>query len=338
MNYVEWLRVRRALKITLICLGALLAIGGVARVATWSFWSNSMLHISSLLNDKDSHVTHLVLPNGSKETIVDNPRERVHVTIVDNGYAGKHIEIMDRSAKPASGGIDYAGATQVRVMPVRGGKLTVVDTNAPTFVGDYAVFGAIVAMILATCLGAPLARENDGHLEIAATKPRSREFLALQALLTDAGGIVLAFVIGVAFAFVLHAIFQEPAVSFTPGDGLAVAIAVLGSLAWYAMLAAATASLHRGYGTIVGFAWPGALIVVAVALLVTPVNALTTALHYVFVPLSYLDPLRYLNLEASTNTGRMIVSPHAYFEPTMLAVLTLVYSALAILQWRRVEA
>ena len=160
--------------------------------------------------------------------------------------------------------------------------------------GYFVVFGAVVALIVATMLGAPFARENDGHLEVALTKPVDRIGLALMTMGVDAVGIIAALAIGTLFGIGLHTIFFPPWITFHFVDVIMIVSGIIAPLSWYAMLAAATSSLRRGYGAIIGIAWPVAAIVGGLSLVDPNDNALAALIHMVFWTLSRIDPLVYI--------------------------------------------
>ena len=141
-----------------------------------------------------------------------------------------------------------------------------MERNHEMSFGYFIVFGGVVALFVATILGAPFARENDGHLEVALTKPVDRAALALMTIGVDAAGIVAALAVGTLFGIGLHTIFFPPWITFHLVDAIAIVFGVVAPLAWYAMLAAATSSLRRGYGAILGIAWPVAAIVAGLSL------------------------------------------------------------------------
>ncbi len=339
MTYVEWLRVKRVLRLTLIVLAIFLLIGGVARIWVSRLTTDALTHFSSLEGDRGSTVTHTTLPDGSTQTVIDNPRKQAHVTIVDRGYQGLHIEAIEPHEGHDKPETVYAGTISVhQSLTDKNLALTVVDTNSATFFADYAIIALLVAFITATVLGAPFARESDGHLEIAATKPISREGFALASMGVDAAGIVAAYVIGILFAIALHSIFQAPHIVFATADAIAVGFGLMGSIAWYALLTAATASMRRGYGVLLGLSWPAAGLVFGLSY-VQPSNAFATAIHWIFGLLNYLNPVRYMGPHIDIGSqGEPLIGGSASQDFIVLVVLIAIYGALAVVQWRRVEA
>jgi hypothetical protein len=202
--------------------------------------------------------------------------------------------------------------------------------------GSFVVFGVVVALIVATMLGAPFARENDGHLEVALTKPIDRIGLALMTIGVDAVGIVAALAVGTLFAIGLHTIFFPPWISFHFIDLIVTVFGIIAPLSWYAMLAAATSSLRRGYGVIIGIAWPVAAIVAGLSLIDPNDNEMAALVHTVFWTLSRIDPLVYMHF----TPDNMSLSADPTWLPrlAMLAILAAGYGVVAVAQWRRVEA
>jgi len=101
------------------------------------------------------------------------------------------------------------------------------------------------------------------------------------------------------------------------------------------LLTAASASLRRGLGAVVGVAWPVAIFLPSVARVHTT-SPVASAILSVFRALNYLNPIGYMrNLFL---TGATMPTMADGFAILMLALLTAVYVALAVAQWQRVEA
>jgi hypothetical protein len=211
-----------------------------------------------------------------------------------------------------------------------------MEGNHEMSFGTFVVFGAVVALIAATMLGAPFARENDGHLEVALTKPVDRASLALMTIGVDAAGIIGALVVGTLFGLLFHMIFFPPWITFHFVDGIVIVFGIIAPLSWYAMLAAATSSLRRGYGAILGIAWPVAAIVAGLSLVDPSDNSMAALIHATFWTLSRIDPLVYMHFGA--DEMKMTADPTWLPRLTMLAVLAAGYGIAAVVQWRRVEA
>jgi hypothetical protein len=211
-----------------------------------------------------------------------------------------------------------------------------MERNHEMGFGYFVIFGTVVALIVATMLGAPFARENDGHLEVALTKPIDRIGLALMMIGADAAGIIAALAVGTLFGIGLHTIFFPPWITFHVVDLIAIVSGIIAPLSWYAMLAAATSSLRRGYGAILGIAWTVAAIVAGLSLVDPNDNALAALIHTIFWTLSRIDPLVYMHV--NTEEMNMTADPTWLLRLAMLAILAAGYGVVAIAQWRRVEA
>lgn len=343
MTYVEWLRVRGCLKWTIIVLAILFVVAGVLRVALIGHHSY-IAWAMNLETDPGAKVKESTLPDGAKRTEIDDPAKQVRVVIDDRGWNGKHIEIYDyteNGSRELKDAVDM-GSVRVKELPSKQGSLTIVDTNGETDFINYVVCGAMVAFIIATILGAPFAREGDGHLEVALTKPISRDRFSATVLGIDMAGILASFAAALAFAILVQSIFELPHIVFASRDALALLVGILAPLAWYSMLAAATASLRRGYGAVLGFAWPVAAIVVGLSIMRPDGNAILTVVHWIGWVLSFIDPLTYTNIRgqivSADATGHTTVGLGYTRQVIALAILTVVYGALSIVQWRRIEA
>lgn len=350
MTYVEWLRVGRILKCTAIVLGALLLLIVVSEYTVLNFGSPSSLtqvelHTSSGdINAREivkgATTTHSTLPDGTERTTIVNAGKGVRVTVDDHGYWGKHIEIFERSVKRSEKVIGFGPVSFQRVR-VPGGSLVTVDTNKPEDFAYLAAIATFLALIVATVLGAPFARQNDGHLEIALTNPAPRTALGLCAMVADIAGIAIAWLMTVAMLFLAHVAQSAPNYTLGPRDGTVILLGFAGVLAWYAMLCAATASMRRAYGVVLGISWPVAGLVTLLAKADLSGSPMGQLLHWAATPLSWIDPFTYLHFgPAFTVNGRPAGSLAVSFSSELpaLLILALVYVALAIVQWRRVEA
>ena len=162
-----------------------------------------------------------------------------------------------------------------------------------------------IGLFAATLLGGPLSKENNGHLELAWTKPVSRERYALAAMGVDLATVVIAQVATVLALLIAGAFWDPPKVSF---DALAprhIAFALLLPAAWYACLTAFSASLKRGPGAVLGIGWVVAVVcpTIATATLDTK-TAVGRAVHAIFDTISYADPITYFWLTTARSSTR----------------------------------
>jgi hypothetical protein len=340
MTYVEWLRVRGVLKVTTIVLFVLFLCTIGLRVYIFSK-GDILSYISTTEKDPHSRVTESVLPDGTKRTTIDDKTGRTHITIDDRGYAGKHIEIIDRSSRHHEGDQNLSiGSMHVQALPAGAGERIVIDTNEPEPFVFYSAIAAFVALIIATVLGAPFARENDGHLEIALTKPISRTMLALRTVGADLAGIFGSWLLTVLFLIVGSTLFQAPHIVFGASDLIGTACGLLGAFAWYALLCAATASMKRSYGIVLGLSWPFAIVVLVLGKANLGSHPIAVALHSVASWIGFIMPFTYLHFgPAMTVNGRPAGSLAfaGNVEAPALAALAIGYVALAVFQWRRVQ-
>lgn len=341
MAYVEWLRVRGVLKWTAIILGVLLLIAAAFRVSMLGMHSDALWFVKTMEHKNDSRVTHTTLPDGTRRTIIDNVHDRVHVVVDDYGYGGKRIRIVDSSAKDHPPKTIVMGSINVESSTQGHQTITTVDTNRPERFGHDAAFATFVALILATILGAPFARENEGHLEIAFTKPIDRTALALRIIGVDLLGLLIGWLMTEFALIIVHAIFQAPHLTFSAADAVVVLLGWCGVAAWYGLLCAATASMRRAFGVILGLAWPVSIVLIALAKLPLGSSLAAQAIHGVATVLGVLHPWYYLHFgPPATVDGRGIgayaISPS--LELPVLFALAIVYLLIAVVQWRRVEA
>ena len=346
MSYVELLRVRNVLRILAIVLGAFIVIALILRIYFNTYVTNDAAFIRHLQMTPGSKVTHVVLPDGTPRTIIDDPKDQTHVTIDNLGYGGRHIVITEPRDKSHN---HHENVTigSVQVYESANGKTstTVIDTNGATPFIFYMGIVDVMAFIIATVLGAPFARENDGHLEFALLKPVSRDRFALNVMGVDVLGIFAASIMTVLALLICQSMFEIPHFNFSGVNAQAIAVGIIVPLTWYAMLTAATSSLKRGYGAILGFAWPVAILVTVFGAISWGESLLGKTVHGIFWLLSRIDPLTYIVFPSETgmeggNTVTTVGATAAGFglRISIECLLLIVFVALALYQWRRVEA
>jgi hypothetical protein len=337
MNYVEWLRVRNRLRTVGIILLVLVAIALALRISVARSMS-PQAWIGHLQDKPGAKVTHVTLP-GVNRTVIDDPSERVHVVIDDRGYNGQHIVIDEPSAQAKEDSRVDVGSFDVSEKKHGSMTTTVIDTNGSVPMIYYMALADVVALIVATLAAAPFAREIDGHLEFALTKPVSRVRFAIGYITADVTSIVAASVMTVAAFYICQLLFESPRLDFSGVNEKSILMGIALPLAWYALLAAATTWFPRGYGALLGFAWP-VVILIQVLAQIHPPNMVTLVLHNVAWVLSRLDPLSYVSFASIGGPHGMLSADAPNFLPRlgMEIVFFLGYSALAIVAWKRVEA
>ena len=120
MTYVEWLRVRAALKWTAIVLGALLVLEIALRlVLAATGHDDALAFVHGMQTDPGSHVVTTRLPDGTQRTTIDNAKHDVNVVIDDNGYSGKRITITSSHGDSDTPKSVTMGSVDVRIVAGR---------------------------------------------------------------------------------------------------------------------------------------------------------------------------------------------------------------------------
>jgi hypothetical protein len=340
--FVEYQRAMRALRVVGIILGVLLLIAVIGRLSSHVHGIDAML--SNIESSPTAHVTHQTLADGTQRTVVDDPVKKIHAVAL---MQGRHVHL--EISEPSKGRADTDN--------IAGGGLSIIETNKGgvdrvvinTERGIQIPFGILFAtsiimgFIVASLLGGVLSKENDGHLELAWTKPVSRESYALAAFGIDIATIVVAQFLWVGVALLCMLLFFVPGVTFEANAGLHIAITLLGSIAWYAALTGWSASIKRGPGIVIGLGWLFGSIVPGVAEgLRNSTIPLIAFIHAVFVGLSYVDPLAYVSLHITNSamSGTTIGALQLTIATSCAGLVALIvfYLAVAVAQWRRVEA
>jgi ABC-type transport system involved in multi-copper enzyme maturation permease subunit len=342
--YAEVLRGMRALRVIAIILGIFLAIAIVFRL--WAFAEHNRPEnmAAALQSSPTAHVTHKTLADGTLETIVNDPSNHVHAVIDRKG----EMFHMDATMPSTNGMSHYSytiGASSADENQRSGMTHISVthDMNANIPIAIIFAIAEVIGLVTATMLAGVLAKENDGHLEIAWTKPVSRERLALATLGVDIATILISQFAAVLLVLIVCAMFIWPTFYSDAATLPAIAITLLGPIAWYACLTAFSASLKRGLGMVVGCGWLAAIAIPAIAEGTARSSSdLGRAIHWVFQPLAYIDPIEYVHLSfhGSGGMSAMRNAPLGSLDVSawMLLVLTVAYLTLSVLQWRRVEA
>ncbi len=340
MTYVEWLRVRNVLRVLAIVLGILIAISLVLRISFNRYITDDNAFIQHVTMAKGARVAHEVLPGGINRTHIDDPGDNTHIIVDDLGYGGRHIVITEpRKNSTHHGDHVTIGSVEVKETENADTTTTVIDTNSSVPFLYYMMIADIMAFVIATVLGAPFARENDGHLEYALTKPVSRIGFAFQTMGVDIVGIVAASLMTIVALVICQSMFEVPHFDFSGVNLQAILIGIAAPLAWYAMLNAASASLRRGYGAVLGFAWPVAILITVFGTISWGDSLVGGAVHNIFWTISRIDPLTYISTPSQREAMHgTLVAPYFGIRITLECLLFLVYMTLALFQWRRVEA
>lgn len=332
--YVEYARAKRAIVIALVLLGLFLLATIALRVSVRDgHWESDIQHSPT------AHVARTQLPDGSTRIIVDDSARRTHAVIVKRTDGSLDMDVLEPRTGSRHRGEFIMGSSSIN-SSVEGDKLHTRIHYLPQHpVYDLGVlFLATIPMglIIASMLGGALSKENDGHLELAWTKPISRESYALQSMAVDAAAIVTSQLLTIAVTLLATLMFFVPPFKYPPETGWAIVFALGAPLAWYALVTAASASLKRGPGIVIGLGWVAAILIPGLAGALegaASVNAIAAWFYAIFHSLSYIDPISYLTFHGH---GPTFMSWQG--SVGMFWLLIVAYVALAVVQWRRVEA
>jgi hypothetical protein len=198
----------------------------------------------------------------------------------------------------------------------------------------------------ATVLGLNLAAENDGHLELAWTKPVSREGYALGVFAVDIGA--MAACIGfttLCAALVFDVYAGRQAVALGLAGDLVRSLAFCGlPVCVYAWIAASSASLKRNRGVIAGLFWPFMFVLSLLPLLPVP------SIHAAASVLNLFNPIAIFSASSSSAPQSITVDAGASSQSIIVAagasslwlymwgwgVAALLLCA-ATFQWRRLQ-
>ena len=332
MAYVEWLRVKKTLIVLSIVLGALFLIAVVVRISANNEFGPGRLN--SMIGDGATVVSTQSVPGGTRTVYKTTGGDTV--TVTDRGADGVSGIVTGPSVAAKKSKYEH-----VRVGPfsMTSSKSEVdFNTNGPIDVGMLFSFLTLFGAIIATVLAAPLARENE-RLEVAWTKPVDRTLYALQLYGVDMIGVLAAMLMMTVACIAAYTLFQLPHLSVSADGAFHALVAFVACAAWYAMYAAMTTWMKRGFGAIIGIAWPVALFVPGLALIPMLGTAVGATFHWVFQIIAVVDPLAYLHL--TMGVPRHDIGLAGIDEPLkllILAALALVYGVAGLLEWRRVEA
>jgi hypothetical protein len=201
-----------------------------------------------------------------------------------------------------------------------------------------ALLGAagFVAAIMATVLGSTLAQEN-GHLEVAWTKPRSRTSYATTLMAVDAASIIIAQLIAFAFIIVPIILFgRGERLVNGPDDMLNVVRFVLFPLSWYALIVAFSATMRGRAGMVQGLIWP-----IALTLVVLGIVPLPEIWHRIFTGINFINPMSYVSYHGHGSDVQILTGaglPNVALAAVVLALIIAVSWFAATYQWRRLQA
>ncbi|MEO6912913.1 MAG: hypothetical protein ABI182_02685, partial [Candidatus Baltobacteraceae bacterium] len=322
-----------------IVLVVLLILAAILRVATGGLPHLLSEHI--MTQGPGAVRTTQTLPDGTKVIRVVNAgkHESVELRVAPDGNTTQIIH--DPSSRSSRSSQEHDTNLNFGIFGVSehqnlGGDTTIlkIGTLPLELLFAISLFGA---MIVATVLAGALTKENEGHLELAWTKPVSRETYALVLMGVDIAGILAAIVLGIVYQLIETSFWLVPHIKLTSNTAELVGFAILLPIAWYVLLTACAASLKRMLGMVSGMAWPLAAFLLIFATINFGNAPAATALNLAFRTVDTINPLAYFAQIFSQ--GRVTLVPPGLASGIIaLAVITIVSTAAAVLQWRRVEA
>ncbi len=248
--------------------------------------------------------------------------KHVHVNVDTNA---NHVHAIHSSAT------SHRGSSDTNEVQAPGIHVENSDDLIP--VVALFVIAAFIAAIFGTVLGCCLASENCGHLDVAWTRPVSRVAYAARLMVVDVAGIVAMFafslllIVGLIYASGWQGFFVA---SNDVWPMLARCIAY--ALAWFALVAALTASVRTKAGAIAGFSWIAATLLISMLAFKLP-----PAVHTIVLALDHINPLYYGSYSTGPDVNKDL-NPSTPFALSGLLGITLVGIAAALAQWRRLEA
>jgi hypothetical protein len=347
MFYVEWLRVRNAVRILAIVLGIMFGITVLVRLFMPVDMSGDRIYRNIDLKGSGMHRSIGHLSNGAtRTTFTDSQGDRV--VIVDNGWRGKKVTVTGPNVEVSGQAANvHVGPVGVHARSTRSGGQVVVGTDEPISVLDLMLGPGLVGLIMATILGGVLGKENRNHLELAWTKPVSRDVMALGMFGVD----IAALAASMAFTLLLEilgiALYEMPRIYADPAAIAGTFMVFFGVLAFYTLFNAASASIRGGGGT-KALVWLAAIFVPSLSNAALVPVLIFVIIGNIFGGLAMFDPLAYfgsISHHASTGSGvapgvfgSAIVNAPAPERAIAVLILMLLFAALSLWQWRRLEA
>jgi hypothetical protein len=195
-----------------------------------------------------------------------------------------------------------------------------------------------VSAIIAMIFGCALARQNAGHLPLVWTRPVSREKYVFTVTAVHLAGIAIAFVMTLAAALSVFAIFGAlNALTMTggaPADAPTMGRMFLFPLAWYGLVMAITASTRGGAGFMAFGAW-----IVGSVLVGFDASHLFGGVSGIVINvIDHVNPLYYFSGHFDDSGRNQSMVSNVDVAMVGLAAIAVAGYAAAIAQWRRLEA
>jgi hypothetical protein len=199
---------------------------------------------------------------------------------------------------------------------------------------------ALITAIVASFLSCSLASENCHHLEIAWTKPISRDKYAAGLFVVDLASLMLIFlaVAGIAYGVVSAYVGGPVHVTLDASNAWRAARFALFPIAWFGMGQALTSGISGAVaGAVTGLSWP-----VAELLSILATRPFSSTWHTIFSVINLVNPIAYFPFwEFDDSTGSALREYFGYGLTTdtlALALLAVLGVAFALARWRRLEA
>ena len=334
MYYVEFLRVLRTLRLVGYVCGAFLLLALVLR----PFSHGGFNEPNTIAGVDPSTVTAQVNADGtSTKTFVGRKGAKITITTAKDGV---QTVTVDEPVTPAnarkSANIEVGGRLRVHAFNTAGRHIvtTTNDPHIPVFILLLIAAGA--AGIVATMLGLALSKENDGHLELAWTKPASREVYALGSIAMDVAGVILA--AGAVFLTTIVVLAIYGGMPYLQWDSRVMetaVFAILFALSFYGIVLAATSSMSRG-GLVLALVWPAALILPGL------VSISWMSVGTVARTLNTINPVAYFyafsTSPEATHFYTLLPNYGTAIQLLALVALFAIGLVLSLMQWRRLEA
>ncbi|MFN2527726.1 MAG: hypothetical protein ABR584_03315 [Candidatus Baltobacteraceae bacterium] len=332
MYYVEFLRVFRALRVFAICSAALLLIAFILRMSSGTHWSN--FAIESQHFSASAKKTVKIGAGGAETTTIVDPAKGLRLVQVRT--PGK-VEVMlyeapnrvhrghpDHNHWAQGSGVHLDQYTQAD------GTFVTHYTNDRHLPADvFLVLAGFVTAIFASVIGGSLSKENDGHLELAWTKPVSRQTFAFMMFGIDAAGMLIAGLLAFGAALTATVMFLGiPVLVSSSNTTGTLVLAVLFPLSWYALGQALTASLRRA-GPVLGMSW-----VIGLACVAT-VHAPYPMIQLIVRTFNTINPLAYYSSHGASLT---LLGATQLNDILALFAITAIAITASLVQWRRLEA
>jgi hypothetical protein len=197
------------------------------------------------------------------------------------------------------------------------------------------------AIIFATIVGMSLNRENDG-VEMVWTKPIARGRLAVEYILMDFAGIVVAFAFAVALCLLALASVGSLASLTVDARTLPTLVIGLGAaVMWYGLLQGISSWQPGGRGgLVIGVSWTATFVLASMA--GGTINA-NQSLHQFFLAIDVINPVAYFSSYTLSAYGAHAspVLPQALAGTEMRSTLTwgigLLGCTAAVIGWKRLE-